>query len=171
MARSLKDLRNIMRSAGGVICGLVLITFTGLVLYSVVMRYYFSAPPMWGEEIPKLLFIWMIFIGAGFTYLSGANIRMTAVIDLVPNGPRRIIELVMHLMIVVMLLVILWYSVPIITLTSRFTSLATGLSQSLTFWALPIGACLLLINEFYRIWRLLRGHVDSQGPVGEVPEK
>lgn len=171
MAKSLQTARAAVRNLGGFVCGAVLILFTGLVLYSVVMRYFFSAPPMWGEEIPKLLFVWMIFIGAGFTYLSGANIRMTAVIDLVPNGPRRVIELVMHLMIVVMLLVILWYSVPIITLTSRFTSLATGLSQSLTFWALPIGACLLLINEFYRIWRLLRGHVDSLGPVGEMPEK
>jgi len=168
---SLNVLRGALRHAGGLISGAALIVFTGLVLYSIVMRYFFSAPPMWGEEIPKLLFVWMIFIGAGFAYLSGANIRMTAVIELVPRGPRRTIELVMHLLIVVMLLVILWYSVPIITLTSRFNSLATGLSQAWTFWALPIGACLLLVNEAYRIWRILKGHVDEPGPIGEMPEK
>ena len=40
---------------GALVCGLMLIAFTGLVLYSVVMRYLFT-PPIWGEEIPKLLF-------------------------------------------------------------------------------------------------------------------
>lgn len=70
--------------------------FAALVLYSVIMRYFFSAPPMWGEDVPKLMFVWMIFIGAGFAYLSGVNIRLTFFIDKVAHGPRRLIELTMH---------------------------------------------------------------------------
>jgi len=146
----------------------MLIAFTGLVLYSVAMRYLFSAPPRWGEELPKLLFVWMIFIGAGFAHFAGINLRVTLLIDLVARGPRRAIELVMHTMIVLMLLLILWYSVPILQLTVRSTSLATGLNDSLTFWALPMGVCLLLISECWRILRLLRGQVDSPVPLGEA---
>ena len=157
------------RKFGAAVCGVILTVFTGLVLYSVMMRYLFSAPPMWGEELPKLLFVWMIFIGAAFAHFSGANLRMTMLIDKVANGPRRIIELVMHVMIVAMLLLILWYSVPILQLTARSTSLATGLNDSLTYWALPIGTCLLLINEAWRIARLLKGHVDDAVPLGEEP--
>ena len=51
---------------------------------------------MWGEDVPKLMFVWMIFIGAGFAYLSGVNIRLTFFIDKVAHGPRRLIELTMH---------------------------------------------------------------------------
>jgi TRAP-type transport system small permease protein len=150
-----------IRHAGAILCGLVLTVFTGLVLYSVGMRYLFSAPPMWGEELPKLLFVWMIFIGAGLAYFSGQNIRMTGLIERVPPGPRRRIELVMHGFTVIILLAILWYSVPIVQLTSRTSSLATGLPDAWTFFALPIGALLLLAHEFMRIRRLLRGHVDD----------
>ena len=156
-----------VRRLGGLVCGAVLIVFTGLVLYSVVMRYFFSAPPIWGEEIPKLLFVWMIFVGAGFAYLAGANIRMTLIIDLVPRRPRLAIELVMHLLVVAMLLVILWYSVPIVQLTSNFTSLATGISEGWKYLALPVGAVLLLANEVYRIYRILRGHVDRHDVVAD----
>jgi TRAP-type transport system small permease protein len=151
----------ILRSIGGVLSGVVLVTFTSLVLYSVVMRYFVARPPIWGEEVPKLLFVWMIFIGAGFAYLAGANIRMTVLIDKVPKAPRRAIELLMHICIAIMLLVILWYSQPIIRLTSGFTSLATGLSQDWTYWALPLGTILLLMNEARRILHLLRGGIDT----------
>lgn len=152
--------------AGTTICSVLLIVFTGIVLYSVGMRYIFSAPPIWGEEVPRLLFVWMIFLGAGFAYFSGANIRMTAVIDRVPNRPRRAIELAMHLFTVLILLIILWYSQPILNLAGRTTSLATGLSDWWKFVALPVGAILLLVNEVWRIARLLRGKVDDPVDLG-----
>lgn len=153
--------KRILHGVGGALSGLVLVAFTGLVLYSVVMRYFFSRPPIWGEEVPKLLFVWMIFLGAGFAYLAGANIRMTVLVDRMPNGLRRLIELVMHLCVAGMLLVILWYSQPILRLTSGSTSLATGLANSWTYWPLPIGAFLLLLNQLRLLWRLLRGGIDN----------
>jgi TRAP-type transport system small permease protein len=161
------DLFRKFRQAGALLCGLVLTVFTGLVLYSVAMRYLFSAPPMWGEELPKLLFVWMIFIGAGLAYLSGQNIRMTALIEKVAAGPRRRIELAMHGFAVIILFAILWYSVPIIQLTARTNSLATGLPDAWTYVALPVGALLLLVHETLRIRRLLRGGVDEPVDIDE----
>lgn len=152
--------------AGAVFCGCLLTVFTGLVLYSVLMRYMFNAPPIWGEEMPRLFFVWMIFIGAAFAYFSGQNIRMTAIIDKVPPRPRRMIELGMHVSIVVVLLVILWYSPPILNLASRTQSIATGISDWWKFIALPVGVVLLLINEVWRIARILRGHADDPVDMG-----
>jgi TRAP-type transport system small permease protein len=86
---------------------------------------------------------------------------MTVLIDRVPRGPRRLIETAMHLCVLVMLGVILWYSQPILRLTSGSTSLATGLANSWTYWPLPLGACLLILNELRILWRLLRGGVDD----------
>jgi TRAP-type C4-dicarboxylate transport system permease small subunit len=152
--------------AGALLCGLLLIAFTGLVLYSVVMRYFFT-PPIWGEQLPKLLFIWMIFLGGGFAYLAGQNLRMTALIDRVPARPRRIIELGMYSLVIVILLMILWYSVPIIELTSGTVSIATGLSEGWKYLALPVGALLLLVNAIWRIVRIMRGSVDDPVDLGE----
>lgn len=168
MSVDLSSIRSRLRTAGGVVCGGALIAFTSLVLYTIVMRYFFSAPPMWGEEIPKFLFIWMIFIGAGFAYLSGSNIRMTVIIDMVPTGPRRIIELVMHLAVTAMLIAILYYSVPVLELTFSITNRATGFSEGWKYLALPVGCLLLLANEAYRIWIILRGGIDTSGSVGDL---
>jgi TRAP-type C4-dicarboxylate transport system permease small subunit len=163
--RARKFLQGFQR-AGALLCGLLLIAFTGMVLYSVVMRYLFT-PPIWGEELPKLLFVWMIFIGAGFAYLSGQNIRMTALIERVPNRPRRLIELVMYGLSIGILLMILWYSVPIIELTSDTISLSTNLSEGWKFIALPVGAVLLLINAVWRFIHILNGRVDDPADLGQ----
>ena len=156
----------LFQRAGAVFCGGLLTVFTGLVLYSVLMRYIFSAPPIWGEELPRLFFVWMIFLGAAFAYFSGQNIRMTAIIEKVPSRPRRMIELVMHGLAIVILVVILWYVSPILNLAARTQSIATGLSDWWKFVVLPVGVMLLLVHEVWRIARILRGHVDDPVDLG-----
>lgn len=143
-------------------CAALLVLFTGLVLYSVFMRYAFHAPPMWGEDIPKLLFVWMSFIGGGICYLRNQNIRMTGVIASFRRGPRRVIEVLMHLGILAMLLCIIWYSQPVLKLAARNTVYSTGLSDIWTYLALPIASVLFIAHSTLRIIHILRGGVDDE---------
>jgi len=147
------------------LCGLTLIEFTGLVLYAVIMRYFFNAPPIWGEAVPKLLFVWLTFIGAAFAGMLGMNIRVTYLVDKMRPETRRVVEIAMHTIVCLLLLLILWYSLPIIALTSRGTMLSTGWSNALTYLALPTGAALTLVHQIWRIIKLARGGTDD--PVGD----
>lgn len=142
-------------------CAALLVLFTGLVLYSVVMRYFFHAPPMWGEDVPKLLFVWMSFVGGGICYLRNQNIRMTSIIESFPRNLRRAIEVLMHLGILVMLLCILWYSVPVLKLAYPTRVFSTGLSNIWTYLALPVASLLFITHSCLRIVRILRGGVDD----------
>jgi TRAP-type C4-dicarboxylate transport system permease small subunit len=147
------------------LCGLTLIVFTGLVLYSVIMRYFFNSPPIWGEDVPKLLFVWLTFIGAAFAGMLGMNIRVTYLVDKMRPDIRRRVEIAMHAIVCCLLVLILWYSIPILQLTSRGTMLSTGWSNALTYLALPTGAALTLVHQIWRIVKLARGGADD--PVGD----
>ena len=142
-------------------CAALLVIFTGLVLYSVSMRYVFHAPPMWGEDIPKLLFVWMSFVGGGICYLRNQNIRMTSVIETFPRRLRQVIEVILHLGILAMLLTILWYSQPVLKLAARNTVYSTGLSDIWTYLALPVSCFLFIAHAVSRIVHILRGGVDE----------
>ncbi|MEM8590283.1 MAG: TRAP transporter small permease [Pseudomonadota bacterium] len=143
------------------LCGLTLILFTGLVLYSVIARYFFNAPPIWGEDVPKLLFVWLTFVGAAFAGMMGMNIRVTYLVDKMTPLVRRRVEIAMHVIVCFLLVLILWYSVPIIELTSRGTMLSTGWSNALTYLALPTGAALTLVHQIWRVVKLARGGADD----------
>lgn len=150
-AKSLAARLKTIRAVFEVACGAVLALFTALVLYSVAMRYFFSNPPIWGEDIPKLLFVWLSFVGGGLAYMLGYNIRMTSVIERFPRPVAVAVELVMRSLTLVMLAVIVWYSLPIIELLMYRRVLATGLPDALTYLPLPIGAVLLAGNEVVRM--------------------
>jgi TRAP-type C4-dicarboxylate transport system permease small subunit len=140
-----------MRQAFEIACGVVLVVFTCLVLYSVCMRYLFNQPPMWGEEIPKLLFVWLSFVGGALAYMLGYNICMTTLVERLTRRTAVAVELAMRAISLAMLLAIVWYSMPILQLASNKTVLATGLSDIWTYLPLTIGAALMAVNEVVRM--------------------
>jgi TRAP-type transport system small permease protein len=161
-AKSLIDRLKTAKSVFEMACGIVLALFTALVLYSVAMRYFFNNPPMWGEDIPKLLFVWLSFVGGGLAYMLGYNIRMTSVVESLPRPAQVAIELAMRALTIAMLVVIVWYSIPIVELSMYRRVLATGLSDGWTYIALPIGAVLMIGNEAVRMWLAVLGeHTDD----------
>jgi TRAP-type C4-dicarboxylate transport system permease small subunit len=160
-ARSLPDRLKTMRFAFEIACGIVLTLFTALVLYSVIMRYFFNNPPIWGEDIPKLLFVWLSFVGGGLAYMLGYNIRMANVVEKFTRPWAVAVELTVRTLTLAMLAVIVWYSIPILELASYKNVLSTGLSDVWTYLALPVGAVLLACNEVVRMVLAVLGESES----------
>lgn len=137
-------------------CALLLIVIVGLVLYSVIMRYFFNAPPIWGEDVPRLLFVWLTFIGAGLATMLGLNIRVTFLIDKFPRRARLYTEVTMHALVLVMLGVIFWYSLPVLDLNWNATVLSTGWSKGWNFLALPTGCVVMAVYQTVLMVRTIK---------------
>lgn len=71
-------------------CGAALIVvFAGLVVYVVASRYLFSSTPRWAEELPRLLLVWVTFIGAVSACARGTHFRAGLLQLMVPKGRLR----------------------------------------------------------------------------------
>lgn len=154
LVRRLKVMQKLFEIA----CGLLLVLFTFLVLYSVATRYLFNNPPIWGEDVPKLLFVWLSFIGGALAYMLGYNIRMMTLVERFPKPLATGVELVMRAITIAMLGTIVWYSLPILELSSSRTVLSTGISDVWTYLPLMIGAVLMAGNELVRMALAATGH-------------
>ena len=143
-------------------CGVVLVIFTFLVLYSVATRYFFNNPPIWGEDVPKLLFVWLSFVGGALAYMLGYNIRMMSLVERFPKPLATAVELVMRTITLGMLGTIVWYSFPILELSSSKTVLSTGISEVWTNLPLVIGAVLMAGNELVRMALAATGHTIAE---------
>jgi len=162
--RSLAPRLKAIQKVCEIACGLVLALFTFLVLYSVATRYLFNNPPIWGEDVPKLLFVWLSFIGGALAYMLGYNIRMMTLVERFPKPFAIAVELVMRAITIAMLATIIWYSFPILELSASKTVLSTGLSEVWTNLPLVIGAVLMIGNELVRMVLAATGHnaVDAE---------
>jgi TRAP-type transport system small permease protein len=139
--------------------GLGLIAITFVIFYATVARYFFNAPPFWGEEIAILIFIWMGFLAAGMAIASGWNVRVDAVTRLLPTRPRLALELAMHVIVVGFLAALLYHSWGVVELSLYGKLEATRWPTVVQTAALPTGLALMLGFQLVllrRTWRRLR---------------
>ncbi len=124
-----------------------------VVLYSVGMRYLFNRPPLWSVDVPNLIFIWLVFCVVGLTTKLGPQIRVVFFVDKMPAIVNLAILILAHGAILMMLAAFIYYSVPIIELSSDEVMLSTGWSGAVFFYALPVGC---LVMGYYQVRALLR---------------
>ncbi len=60
------------------------------VFFNVVLRYGFGSGIAASEELSRLLFVWMVFIGATAAYPAGEHMAFTSLIASVRNHPKTI---------------------------------------------------------------------------------
>ena len=61
-----------------------------LVFVNVVLRYGFGSGIAASEELSRLLFVWMVFIGATAAYPAGEHMAFTALVASLRSRPRAL---------------------------------------------------------------------------------
>lgn len=146
--------------------GLGLIAITFVIFYATVARYFFNAPPFWGEEIAILIFIWTGFLAAGMAIASGWNVRVDAVTRLLPPRAQGVLEMAMHLIVIGFLAALLYHSWDVVELSLYGKLEATRWPSVVLTAALPTGLALMLgfqIVLFHRTWRRLQSRNANAG--------
>lgn len=132
MRSTLALVRRVLDAAAAVLLVIVL----ALTCSQVVFRYVLGISMPWTEELTRLLFVWLVLIGASRTSHMA--------IDLVPMsmrlGPaRRTLEVGATGVGVLTLLVLIRYTVDLLEIVAydRFTAL--GISVQYLYWSVIVG--------------------------------
>ena len=125
----------------------LLIILSSVVIYTVFMRYIFNMSPAWAEDVPRVLFLWLTYLGVAVATRRGENIRVTFFIEKLSNKSRFYLDLFMHVCILIMVAVLFWYSWPLVQLNFRTVMLSTGWPNAVSWLPLPIGCFFILIYQ------------------------
>jgi TRAP-type C4-dicarboxylate transport system permease small subunit len=111
---------------------IVLSTLTfmfGALLVNVILRYAFNGGITWAYEIHAILLPWMVAGGATMAAARGRNIAVELLVDMLPDGGRRVMSILVHGLVVIMAVSVIDSSFPIIK-AAKFSRLAeTGIPQ------------------------------------------
>lgn len=138
--------------------GLLMLGLTGVILYTVVARYFFNASPIWAEEVPRVIFLWVTYLAVAVAVRRGQSLRITVVLDKMPRVARLVVEIFMHLAILVMLGFLVWNNRPVIELNSQTRMLATQWADSVRFWPLTAGCVLIAIYQLRLLIKSIKDH-------------
>ncbi|MDA1184702.1 MAG: TRAP transporter small permease [Acidobacteria bacterium] len=64
-----------------------------LILYGVIMRYLFSSPVYWVDEISTYLVVWAAILGWAVAERDGRHIRVTLLFDRLSARARRVADI------------------------------------------------------------------------------
>ncbi len=110
------------------------------VFINVVMRYGFGSGIAASEELSRLLFVWMVFIGATAAYPAGEHMAFTSLVGALKHKPTamRLATLLIRLLVILGSSLIAWGAWQQVVVGMGSTSVVLGYSAAL----LPLPALL-----------------------------
>lgn len=136
--------------------GLMLVLVVDVFL-GVWSRYVLHATFQWYDEVARLCFVWMVFLGAASAVRRGAHFRLHLLIDRLGPGLRRATDLMVGLLVVVFGGVLVAGGVAMWPVARRQVSDSLELSMVWFYGALPVGGALMILFSLPQLWRLARG--------------
>jgi TRAP-type transport system small permease protein len=95
--------RTLEYSAGILLFFMFLTTF-----FQVLARTTFAISAVWSEELARLTYVWMVFLGAAVLVREDGLIRVTVLVDRIGKRTGRALRIVTDLLILPFLVIITW---------------------------------------------------------------
>jgi TRAP-type C4-dicarboxylate transport system permease small subunit len=148
-----------------VLGGVLMIAITLVVIYTVFMRYFLSAPPAWGEALALLLFAWLSFTGAAHATITGGNISVEVVLRSFPRTVQRVLLSFYSLLSIVFLVLVAWKGIPLFMVGLNRTIFGLGISTSWTSGGLFVALGLMILGQVRWFWlQAVQGRIDPPKP-------
>lgn len=122
---------------------LIVITFAG-----VIMRYVFSNPFVWLEEVQIALFLWVAFLGSSAAFRMKAHVEIGMLVERFPRGVQLVLSLVIYGVVSFSLLYLGLKSSDMVAMFIRTNKSTSVLSipSALIYGVIPLSSALMWIS-------------------------
>lgn len=134
---------------------LCLATMGVLVFGNVVLRYGFNSGIVFSEEISRLLFVWLTFLGTILASREHAHLGVDSVVKRLPHAARQACILVSGVLMIVMCGLLFWGSLKQAQINLDNTMPVSGIPYASVYAAGIAAALGLIVSIFYNIFQAL----------------
>lgn len=149
--------------------GLTMLAITLVLFAGVIWRYFFVDPLTWSDEIARLLFAWLAFIGAAIGVKRGAHSAVVVFEARMPLRWQRVMAL-LALAVTALMACVLVYTGTLETIANVGQLMpVTRMSRGWQYLSVPVAGALMLVYLVPLTRRAWRGElrIASRVPDGE----
>ena len=132
---------------------------TILVIMNVILRKVFNSGLSWSEEASRFLFIWVTFLGsilANNAALHGEHMRMDFIVEKLTGVPRKLVEVVALLIVLVILGTLFIGGVEVVQQTWPFLTSALEIPRGAVYLCAPIGFGYMFIQTLTKLVNVIQ---------------
>jgi len=119
------------------------------VTLQVILRYVFSNPLSWTEELSRFSMVWLTYIGAIIAMRENKHITIYVLDKILSDKLRKGINILSKSFSLIFLLIVFYYGVKKVVLNLYIRSTVTEWSLGIIYLCIPIGALGMIIFLFF----------------------
>lgn len=146
----------IRRALGNLVEGVLLVMMVLLcvdVFLGVFSRYVLARTFTWYDEIARLLFVWIVFLGAAVGVKRIAHFRLHLLVDRLPAAWQRAAGVVGVLAVMAFGAILVQQGWKLVELGQFQQTPVMGLSKQYIYASVPAGGVLVILYSLPHLWR------------------
>lgn len=167
----MKTLHKIRQVIDVTLSSLCVIIFALMVIigtYQITTRYFFNKPSTVSEELLTYSFTWMALLASALVFGKRDHMRMGFLADKLTGTPRRILEIVIELLVMLLSGSVLVYGgATIMQLTMTQVTASLGIPMGIVYTVVPLSGIIIVFYSILNIIDLAVGYEREQREVTE----
>ena len=158
----LQKVRKGLDTLVGGICVFLFAVMVVVGTYQIVTRFVFNNPSTISEELLTYTFAWMAMFASALVFGKRDHMRITFLVDKLPDSKRRILEIGIEVLVVAFAVIVLIYggfTIMQLTMTQKTASL--GIMMGVVYSVVPVCGILIAVYGILNIIDLCSGNVNS----------
>lgn len=152
------------------VCRVILWVSTSVIFVilvaNTVLRYATGSSLQWANELPELLFPWLVIAGVVLAAQHGAHITTSFLMERVPPAVRRVVGVVTWLAVCGMYATLSWATYRALEIVHDEKSPILQVPGSVTYGCVMLGMVMLGLLALQSAWQTVRGK-KTEGPSAE----
>ncbi|MCW5666580.1 MAG: TRAP transporter small permease [Piscinibacter sp.] len=165
---------NVIERAVGGLCQAVLWVSTSVIFLilcgNTVLRYATGSSLQWGNEVPELLFPWMVMAGVVLAAQHGAHITTTFLMEKLPFAVRRPLSALAWLVVAALYAVLAVATLRMLEIVHDEKSPILQVPGSVTYACVMGGMAMLAVLALFSAWRAWNTTEQPAAVGTEVPQ-
>jgi TRAP-type C4-dicarboxylate transport system permease small subunit len=138
------------------ICLVLMVVLTLDLMLGVFSRYVLFSTFTWYDEIARICFVWMVFLGAAVGVKRGAHFGLHLLVDKLGPLAKRSAALLTPLVIIAFSIVLIVQGWALMEFGQFQSTPVMGLSKTWVYAAIPTGGLLMILYSLPLLGRALR---------------
>ncbi|HEX2726873.1 MAG TPA: TRAP transporter small permease [Beijerinckiaceae bacterium] len=144
MLRTYGHLRRAIETTTWVLTGLLVV----LVVANVFARYVLEIGILWAEELSRLAFVWVVFLGSYVALCRKGHMAMEVGVQQLPVAAQRPVLIASRFLVLIFLAALVFSGAKLVLTTVGFGRLSPilGISAGWGYLSVPVSAALMFLE-------------------------
>ncbi|MFC4402481.1 TRAP transporter small permease [Gracilibacillus xinjiangensis] len=116
------------------------------ILYQIFTRTFLSFTPAWSEELARLLFVWISFLGIAYGFNEKLHIAVGLFVKKFNEKIKRMIDYMTKVLIIIVGIILIYFGTEFMLLMNYSTMAGLGISSSFLYAAIPVAGLFITMN-------------------------